>query len=336
MKAFVSLPRGAVFDTFFTPDNIALAEQLGEIVWNDTGHRLSEAELAERIGNCDVCISGWGSPALTPTVLDSAPRLRLLTHLCGTVVPFVTPQMWERGIRVISGNSYFADSVAEGAVAYMLAALRDIPTHAQALKQNKQWKSAASFNNRGLRDRTVGVVSYGTIARRLVKLLYPFGVHLKVYDIVPVPGDDLEHYGMVQTTLEDIFSSCDIITLHTAGTPETRHMVDDRLLSMIGNGALLVNTARGALIDEAALCRQLATGRFSAVLDVYEKEPPAPDSPLYTLPNVMMMPHMAGPTVDRRQVITRDLLGESADFIDRGIPPVHEISRREAGMMSAK
>lgn len=336
MKAFVSLPRGAVFDTFFTPENVALAERIGTVVWNQTDHRLSEEELVRAIGDCDVYISGWGSPALTPAVLDAAPGLRLLTHLCGTVVPFVSPEMWERGIRVISGNSYFADSVAEGAVAYMLAALRDIPGYSQRLKQEGQWKNAASFNNRGLRDRTVGIVSYGTIARRLVKLLYPFGVKLRVYDIVPVPERDLREYDMEQVSLERIFAECDIITLHTAGTPQTRHMIDARLLSMIGEGALLVNTARGQLIDEAALCRELATGRFGAVLDVYEKEPPLPDSPLFKLPNVLMMPHMAGPTVDRRQVITHDLLLESAAFIDRGEPLCHEVTRAAADRMSAK
>ena len=336
MKAFVSLPRGAVFDTFFTAENVVLAESLGEIVWNETGHRLSADELAAAIGDCDVYISGWGSPALTPDVLAAAPRLRLLTHLCGTVVPFVTPEMWEKGIRVISGNRYFADSVAEGAVAYMLAALRDIPGYSRNLKENGQWKTVATFHNRGLRDRTVGVVSYGTIARRLVSLLHPFGVKLKVYDIVPVPEEDLRKYDMEQVSLEEIFSDCDIITLHTAGMPETRHMIDGRLLSLIKEGALFVNTARGMLVDEAALCRELATGRFSAVLDVFEKEPPAPDSPLFSLPNVLMMPHMAGPTVDRRQVITRDLVRESAAFIDSGAPLEHEVTRAVAERMSAR
>ena len=114
MKAFVTLPRGAVFDTFFTPENIALAEHLGEVVWNETDRHLTPEEIAARIGDCDTYITGWGSPRLDRAILDAAPNLRLLTHLCGTVVPFVSEPMWERGIRVLSGNRFFAESVAEG------------------------------------------------------------------------------------------------------------------------------------------------------------------------------------------------------------------------------
>ena len=127
MKAFVTLPRGAVFDTFFTPENIALAESLGEVIWNETDRHLTPDEIAARIGDCDTYITGWGSPRLDRAILDAAPKLRLLTHLCGTVVPFVSEPMWERGIRVLSGNRFFAESVAEGTLAYILAALRDIP-----------------------------------------------------------------------------------------------------------------------------------------------------------------------------------------------------------------
>lgn len=335
MKAFISLPRGIVFDTFFTSENLALAASLGGTVFNETGKKLTSEAAAGLIGDCDVYVTAWGSPRLDARILDAAPRLRLLTHLCGTVVPYVSEELWERGVRVISGNRYFAESVAEGTVAYILAALRDIPGFSFRLKEHGEWKSASAYH-RGLLGRTVGIVGYGTIARYLVRLLVPFGVKLKVCDIVAVDPAELERFNMVQTTPEDIFSSCDIISLHTAGLPETRHMVGERLLSMIPDGALLVNTARGMLIDESALCAELAKGRFSAVLDVFEKEPPLPESPLYSLPNVMMMPHMAGPTVDRRRLIAHDLLLESAGFIDRGEPLTNEITRAAAERMSAR
>jgi len=333
MKALITTPRGEVFDTFFTPENIALAESLGEIVWNDTGRMFTPAEAAERIGDCDVYITTWGSPRLDETILAAAPKLKLLTHLCGTVVPFVSDALWERGIRVLSGNRYFAESVAEGTLAYMLTALRDIPRYSRRTKEERVWKTSADYNQ-GLAGKKIGIVSYGAIARNLVRILSVFRVELYVYDIVPLPEADVRRYGLHQASLEEIFSICDIITVHTPLFEATRHLIGAPLLSTIRPGALFVNTSRGAVIDQRALERELADGRFRAVLDVYEEEPPKPDCPLYDLPNVTMIPHMGGPTIDLRQVIAHDLLIESADFIAHGGELPDEITRTMAATMS--
>ena len=332
MKALIALPRGEIFDTFFPPENIALAESLGEIVWNDLPRQLTPEEAAERLSGCDTYITAWSSPRLDETLLAAAPGLRLLTHLCGTVVPVVSDAMWARGIRVLSGNRFFAESVAEGTLAYILAALRDIPYYSSRLKNEGKWKKSTSYNA-GLAGKTVGIVSYGTIARHLVRLLSAFRVRIRVYDIAPLPAEDILRYGLEQVSLETIFEESDIISLHTPLLPET-HLIGADLLSRIRPGALFVNTARGAVVDQAALEAELADGRFRAFLDVYEKEPPPPECSLYRLANVMMMPHMGGPTIDLRQYIARDLLLESAAFIDRGEPLQHEVSREMAAQMS--
>ncbi|MBQ9997276.1 MAG: hydroxyacid dehydrogenase [Clostridia bacterium] len=322
-----------MFDTFFTPENIALAESLGEIIWNDTGRMFTPAEVAERIGDCDVYVTTWNSPRLDETILAAAPKLKLLTHLCGTVVPFVSDALWERGIRVLSGNRYFAESVAEGTLAYMLTALRDIPRYSRRTKEEKVWKTSADYNQ-GLAGKKIGIISYGAIARNLVRILSVFRVELYVYDIVPLPEADVRTYGLHQASMEEIFSECDIITVHTPLFEATRHLIGAPLLSKIRPGALFVNTSRGAVIDQRALEKELFDGRFRAVLDVYEEEPPKPDCPLYGLPNVTMIPHMGGPTIDLRQVIAHDLLLESADFIVHGGDLPDEITRTMAAMMS--
>ena len=157
-----------------------------------------------------------------------------------------------------------------------------------------------------------------------------------VYDIKPLPAEDVEKYGLVQASLEEIFTQSDVISLHTPLFDATYHLIGEELLSKIKDGALFVNTSRGAVVDQSALERELAKGRFRAVLDVYEKEPPAPDCPLYDLPNVMMMPHMAGPTVDLRSYLTGVLMREAAGYIDHGQPLTHEITRRMAATMSEK
>ena len=335
MKALIATPRGTVFDTFFTPENIALAESLGEIIWNDTPKMLTSAQVADRIGDCDVYVTTWGAPRLDETIIKAAPKLKLLTHLCGTVVPFVSDSMWEHGIRVLSGNRFFAESVAEGTLAYMLTALRDIPHFSRRCKDERAWKPA-DFYNQGLAGKKIGIVSYGAIARNLVRILSAFRVEMLVYDIVPLPEEDVRRYSLRQASLEEIFSVCDIITVHTPLFEATRHMIGASLLSRIRPGALLLNTSRGAVIDQRALERELADGRFRAVLDVYEEEPPKPDCPLYDLPNVIMMPHMGGPTVDLRQVITKELFLESADYLKNGGDLPSEITRTMASVMSER
>ena len=335
MRSLISLAMGNTFDSFFDKSNIELAQTLGGAVWNEHHRRMTSEEVAERIGDCENYVTLWGSPRLDAKILDNAPNLKLLTHLGGTVVPFVSDEMWERGIKVISANDYFAESVAEGTLAYILAALRDIPRYSYELKEQKKWKTSLSYSA-GLMGKTIGLVSYGTIARKLVPLLSQFKVRIMVYDIKPLPTEDVIRYEITQATLDRIFSECDIISLHTPLLDATRHLVGEELLSKIKDGALFVNTSRGAVVDQSALVRELSDGRFKAILDVYETEPPEEDCPLYKLPNVIMMPHMAGPTVDMHRMIARELLLEGAAFIDRGEPLTHEIMRTVASTMSQK
>ena len=155
-----------------------------------------------------------------------------------------------------------------------------------------------------------------------------------IYDIKPLPDEDAKKYGLEQAGLEEIFSSCDIITVHTPLFDATRHMIGKELFDLIRPGALFVNTSRGEILDQDALEDALESGRFKAVLDVYRKEPPGPECRLYRLPNVIMMPHMAGPTVDLRSYITHELITEAAGFIDRGEPLSREITKERAAVMS--
>lgn len=335
MKSFVTLPKNAVFPTFFTQENVRLAESFGPVIWNETPRQWTADEVARCIADSEIYVTGWGSPRLDGQILSRAPKLKLLVHLCGTVVPFVSDGMWERGIRVISGNDFFAESVAEGTVGYILAALRDIPRYSSRLKNGRTWSSSAD-RNEGLLGKTVGIVSYGAIARRLVRMLAPFRVKIKVYDIKPLPPQDVMQFGLEQASLEEIFSTCGIVSLHTPLNGATHHLIGADLLRLLPQGALFVNTSRGAVVDQAALERELATGRFRAVLDVFEKEPLAPDSPLYGLDNVLLMPHMAGPTVDLRRQITQALLTEAYSYCTQGGELVHEISRDVAAQMSRR
>ena len=332
MKALVAVKKDKTFDSFFTRENISFAESLGEIVWLDSVSA-SEDLLKEKIRDCDVYITCWGSPTLTPQILDCAPRLKLLTHLGSTVAPVVCDEVYKRGIRVISGFDYYSKSTAEGAVAYMLAALRSIPFYAHRLKKQKIWREADDYTD-GLIYKTVGLVGFGGVGRYVAKMLSNFDVEIKAFDIAEISPHDKEYYGVAQCSIEEIFSTCDIISLHLPYNDRTYHLVDDSLLSRIKRGALLVNTARGAVVDEKVLIKRLKKGDFNAVLDVYEQEPLDMNSPLLSLDNVLLFPHQAGPTMNLRAVITKKLLKESTDFVDNNIPPKNEISAEKARNMS--
>ncbi len=332
MKALVAIKKDKTFDTFFTKENMLFAESLGDIIWLDTAIETME-DIKTKIKDCDTYITCWGSPALTPEILECAPKLKLLTHLGSTVAPVVCDEVYDRGIKVISGFDYYSKSTAEGAVAYILAALRDIPFYSERLKKQKIWRERDDYTD-GLIYKTVGIVGFGGVGRYVAKMLSNFDVYIKVYDIAEISKEDKERYSITQCSIEEIFSTCDIISLHLPYNDSTYHIIDDALLSKIKKGALLVNTARGAVVDEAALIKHLENGEFTAALDVYEKEPIDMDSPLLLFDNVLLLPHQAGPTVNLRAVITHELVKESVNFIDNNIPLKNEILAEKAKSMS--
>lgn len=332
MKALVAINQDKTFDTFFTKSNIEFAKSLGEIVWLDTAKE-SIDDLKEKIKDCDTYITCWGSPALTPDILECAPKLKLLTHLGSTVAPVVCDEVYERGIKVISGFDYFSKSTAEGAVAYMLAAMRNIPFYNDRLKEKRIWREIDDYTDSVIYKK-VGLVGYGGVGRYVAKMLSTFDVDMKVSARRELPEEDKKLFGFTQCSMEEIFESCDIISIHLAYNNSTHHMIDDTLLSKIKPGALLVNTARGAVIDEEAMIKHLEKGDFNAALDVYSQEPINMDNPMLSLPNVLMLPHQAGVTVNLRAVLTHDLLKESVDFIDNGIPVKNEILASKATSMS--
>ncbi len=335
MKALVSIPQGRNFNTFFTPENIRLIESLGEVVLHNSDKKMSESELIQKISDCDVYIALWGSPALTEKVLDNAPKLRLMTVLGSTVAPFVSDAMWERGIRVISGFDYYSESTAEGAIAYMLSALRRIPFYSERLKREGVWSTPEDYTD-GLIGKTVGILGYGGVGKHLARMLSAWRVTLKVCDVRDIPTEEKLRYGIEQCSIDQLFSTCDVISVNLPYTQNTHHIINEDLISKTKRGALIVNTARGAVIDEAALIKRLQTGDIRAALDVFEKEPIDQNDPLLSLDNALLTPHQAGVTTNLRATLTRELLLESADFIDRGVPLKNEITREYARGMSKK
>lgn len=335
MKAFITVPKGAAGSDFFDSETVKFLENVCETVYNPYDRHLTVDEAAEMVGDSDVYVTGWGSPCLERKILDKAPNIKLLTHVGGSVYGYVSPEMWDRGIRVIAGNALMAESVAEGTLAYILSAYRDIPRFSSNVK-NGTWRfnGGDPWKNKGLRGKTVGVISYGMVAKNLVRILQGFAVNLLVYDIRPIPDEDKIKYGITQVTLNEIFEKSDIVSLHTPLNEQTYHMIEKKHFDLMKDGALFVNTARGAVVDEAAMIEVLNSGRICAALDVYENEPLSVGHPLLSVPNTLLMPHMAGPTYDLRAYTSKALLQESAAYIDRGEELRSEITREMAEVMT--
>jgi len=329
MKIAVLMPDNAVRNLFIPPQAAQELETLGTVRWNDGGYE--PHTLKQLLEGADICVTGWGCPILNEDLLGNKPSLRLVAHTGGTVAPIVSDFLYDQGIRVISGNEIYAESVAEGTVAYMLTALRRIPYY-NGLVQQGHWKDTSS-KTEGLLDRKVGLVGFGAIARKLVPMLRAFKVDIMVYD-PHIDDETCATYSMARAhSMEEVFSENDIVSLHLPRTQDTYHVVNSGMLSRLRDGALLVNTARGSVVDEEALAGELATGRISGILDVYETEPLPIDSKLRGLDNVILIPHMAGPTTDRCARVASVLI-EDIRRMEKGHALKHEISRDYAMKMT--
>ena len=321
---------------FFPPKNVEKIESLfDEVIWNETGRKFTDEELIEKIKDVDAVITCWGSNKLTKEIVDHAKNLKIVAHMAGSVAPIVSEELYDKGVKVIGANdTHFSESVAEGAFAYMLMSLRQMGYVTKTVKEMKEegW-SAAKVDRplRGIMDRTIGIVSFGAIAEHLVKMLQPFHVKIKVYSR-SISDEKLKQYNMERASLEEIFSTCDIISIHTAWNKHTENMISKDLLKMIKKDALLVNTARGKVIDEPAMIEELKTGRFRAVLDVFWQEPhPYEKGGLYDLDNVIIFPHQGGPTPDRYPWIANDIMDEVYGYLNEGKPLKSEI-KKEKGL----
>ncbi len=329
MKILVTMGEGPLRDSFIPPRQAAALEAMGEVEWNPLPRPYTGEELAPRLKGVDVLVTGWGSPQMNEAVLREADRLRVIAHTGGSVAAMVSPALYERGVRVLSGNELYAESVAEAVIAYALTALRDIPGYLQTREQG--WPAPNSYNE-GLLDQPVGLLGFGAIARHVVRLLRPFRCPVKVWADHLSP-QEAEQWGVVKAGPEEIFSTCKLVSVHLAQRPETYRLVHKGLLERLMPGAVFINTARGSIVDEEALALLLAQGRFKAVLDVYQQEPLPMDSPLRGLPGVYLMPHMGGPTVDRRPHVTQRLLEELPRAL-AGEPTFLDISKEAAARMT--
>jgi len=297
--AVLVLAHGELFNDLFPQPVRTKLESFAEARYNDLGRAMTQEELQARVSDVAGCITTWGSPKFTPEVVARAPKLKAVAHAAGTVKPFVSDAVFERGIVVTSAAPIIARYVGEMALALTLASLRNLTGHDRVIKDQRGWHDSSLGSPRTLLEQRVGLIGFGSTGRQFARVLKPFRVELLVHDPY-IDHSAIKKYGGRGATLEEILTTCRVISLHAASIPSTRHLLNAERLRMIPAGSVLVNTARGGLIDTAALVAELKTGRFFAALDVFDPDEPLPaDHPLRELANVILTPHTSGPVRER-------------------------------------
>lgn len=269
----------------------------------------------------DIVLGHWGCPVLDESLLDTMPRLRLFAYAAGTVKAIVTPAVWARGVIITSAAAANALPVAEYTLAAILFANKGVIASRERLRDPAvRIRRPRPLGNVAKR---VGIIGASLVGRRVIELLAPFDLEVVVADPF-LDDDEATRLGVRKVELDELVSSADVVSVHAPDLPSTRQLVGRAELAAMRDGATLVNTARGAIVDTDALVEELRDGRISAVLDVTDPEPLPEGHPLLSLPNAFVTPHVAGALGSELGRLADLALTEIERFVD-GLPPLHPV-----------
>ncbi len=295
---------------------------------------LSRAEVAQNpavLSDAEVIFSGWGAPLMDADFLAAAPRLRAVFYGAGSIRGFTTDAFWQRGIQVASAYAMNAIPVAEFTLGAILLSLKNTWRYALGTKRlGRQMDRVPCAGGYGSK---VGIISLGMIGRLVRERLRPFDLDVLAYDpfVTQAQATALD---VEMVSLDEIFRRCDVVSLHTPWLKETEGMIQARHFGLMKNGATFINTARGAVVSEPGMIEVLTKRPdLTALLDVTYPEPPVPDSPFYTLPNVVLTPHIAG-SQNRECHRMGRLMIDEFDRFERGEPMKWAISEEKAALLA--
>lgn len=302
-----------LFDAVYTPETRKHIQSLIEI--EDEVVDLTTMPADDQV---EVLLGGWGMQELTEEVLDKLPNLKVIFYAAGTMKGIVTDGVWKRGIRITTANQANAQPVAEFALGQILIAMKNTYALARQVKENQGYLIGPMRDDiTGLYQTTVGITSLSAIGKQVIQLLKPFDVNIQVYD--PYGTEEVaDQLGVSLVSLETLFASSDVVTIHTPLLPDTEKMVNKDLLASMKQNTTLINTARGGLIDEEALVAVLKDRTdLTAVLDVTNPEPPEKGSVMYDLDNIVLTPHIAGSAGAERKRLGNAMAGEIAQYLEK-------------------
>ncbi|MBP2471726.1 phosphoglycerate dehydrogenase-like enzyme [Crossiella equi] len=288
--------------------------------------RLDVPEARPVLAEAEVLVTGWGCPPLDEQVLAAAPKLRAVVHTAGSVRGHVTEACWARGIEVSSAAAANALPVAEYTVAMILLSGKRVLERARAYRAAPgphDWLAQpSSVGNFG---RVVGLLSASLIGRRVVELLRPYDFRVLLHDPY-VSDEEVRELGAEPVGLPALFARSDVLSVHTPLLPSTVGLVSAELLALLRPDAVLINTARGAVVDQDALLAATSAGRIRAVLDVTEPDVLPAGHPLWDSENVLITPHLAGSQGNEWERLTASAAAELARWV-RGHGFAHPVVR---------
>ncbi len=256
-------------------------------------------ELIASVKNYDILVVR-SRTKVTRDVIDANTKIRIIARVGVGLDNIDVNYAQSKGIRVINAEEAAMISVPELAIGFMLCLARSIPSADAAIKDGKWLKK--ELVGRELNGKYLGIVGVGKIGRRIARIAKGFGMNLIGYDVIPIDQQFVREVGLIVTDLNTLLGSSDFVTLHVPLTEDTRHMINEQRLSLMKKGAYLINTSRGAVVDERALYNALKDDRIAgAALDVFEVEPPT-NSALVQLPNVVCTPHIGAQTYEAQKL----------------------------------
>lgn len=285
-----------------------------ELVFAEKGYASTFEDLCPLVGDIDAALIGgetWGEE-----LFRLAPKLKIISRFGVGVDNIDLVSAKRRGIIVTNAKGGNANAVAELTVGFIIDALREVVWLHSNMKKGT-WVYPMGYD---LKGKTVGLLGFGDIAQRVAKMLSGFDVTILATSRHP----DKEKANLLGVGLVDgttLLAQSDILSLHIPSNADTYHYIDAKKLSLMKQGAFLINTARGALVDTAALCEALSSGHLAgAALDVFEQEPLSPDSPLLAFENILFTPHMASETYDTYIEIGQCTARAIIDVLEGSVP----------------
>ncbi len=328
-KVYV-LPTGKLQEQLFPPRvREALAQFADPVYRTEEGQPTSE-ELAALLPGFDALITGWGAPKLTAEVLDAAKDLKIVAHAAGSVkfmMPEPPSEFFRRGLKMTCATSTMSRYVAELALCLTIACLRRVSFFREELKKSDLWwGDYHEVEPDTLIEKRVGIVGLGKISWQFIRMLKPLECEVWAYSR-HADKQRAEAEGVKLVELDELLRSCPIVVLLAAVRPDTVGMISRERLKLMADGSVLVNPARGALVDEQALIEEVQAGRLWAGLDVTYPEPPAADNPLRDCPHVLLTPHVGGPVPSRYWDMAAHVVEELRRFFS-GEPLQEEVTEQ--------
>ncbi len=282
----INLANGRRLETVWTHDFIDALRSLGELRLEENGVGLSDVEAAEQVRGHEVAIVGWDARPLPASLAERPGALRYVCCYSGTIRDCVPRGIVEAGIDVSNWGEHPANGVAEASMTLLLAVLKGLPKVIDASRRG-EWGIETTVRG-SLSGTRVGVYGCGVIGRRFIELLRPFGSQIRIFDrYAPSIPDGCERV----ESLDALLTGIEVLVIHAGLSEETRRSVRAEHLAQLPDAGVVINTARGAILDQDALFAELSSGRLRAGLDVLEPDHLPPEHPMLGLDNCLLSFH---------------------------------------------